>query len=516
MHVRRGALDSGFGAFEDEAAHFVSGLMVHDYVLDPEPLHPLRYAERYYLHYPKVAIGQWPPVFYVLQAAWTLVFGATPLSLVLLMSFLEACVAVLVAGALVEETGPWIAGGAAVVYALLPLVQTFGARIMTEVPNSLFCLAAALAFGKYLDTGRLRHNLAFALLAVLAILTKGNAFALAVVPPLAILGTRRWSLLRTAGFWVPAVAVAVACLPWYALTSGIAAGTWAGGTRPNWTYTREALPFYALWHVHLGGWAVGFAAIVGMGAAMTRPSRRGRWWSVLALVPGFLAVHSLVPTNVDERHMVLVAPAWAILAGLGTRAITEHVPWGVARRYGLVPLALALGFAVQGFEFPRKEYSGYRAVARELLAREDLDDAVFLIASDSIGEGLFVGGVAISEERPGHVVLRASKVLGRADWMGRGYEPLFRTEDEVDAFLRGVPVAIVLLDLATKDYQWFTHHELLRGLLQSRPDAWELVAKRDVTRRGIVFQDALLVYELRGHRELPRREVTYELASGGR
>ena len=52
----------------------MTGLMVRDYIAAGFPDSPFRFAENYYLHYPKVAIGHWPPVFYSIQAAWMLIF----------------------------------------------------------------------------------------------------------------------------------------------------------------------------------------------------------------------------------------------------------------------------------------------------------------------------------------------------------------------------------------------------------------------------------------------------------
>src|SRR5579864_989864 len=71
LQWRGNAYQSEWSGTEDEAAHYVTGLMVHDYIRDGLPASPLGYARRYYEHYPKVAIGHWPPVFYILQAAWT-------------------------------------------------------------------------------------------------------------------------------------------------------------------------------------------------------------------------------------------------------------------------------------------------------------------------------------------------------------------------------------------------------------------------------------------------------------
>src|SRR4051794_28093637 len=63
-----GTYQSDFGGYADEPAHYVTGLMVHDYIATGFPGRPQQYAENYYLHYPKVALGHWPPVFYLMQA----------------------------------------------------------------------------------------------------------------------------------------------------------------------------------------------------------------------------------------------------------------------------------------------------------------------------------------------------------------------------------------------------------------------------------------------------------------
>ena len=69
-----GTYHSDFGGYPDEPGHYVTGLMVRDYIAAGFPDSPFRFAENYYLHYPKVAIGHWPPVFYSIQAAWMLIF----------------------------------------------------------------------------------------------------------------------------------------------------------------------------------------------------------------------------------------------------------------------------------------------------------------------------------------------------------------------------------------------------------------------------------------------------------
>ena len=77
LQVMSGTYSSDLGREEDEPAHFITGLMVYDYVTTSIGSDPIAFAESYYLHYPKIAFGNWPPLFYVIQTLWYMVFGPT-------------------------------------------------------------------------------------------------------------------------------------------------------------------------------------------------------------------------------------------------------------------------------------------------------------------------------------------------------------------------------------------------------------------------------------------------------
>ena len=84
LQIRSGAWHAEFGGHPDEAAHYVTGLMVRDYVAQGFPGSPMAYAAGYYDHYPKVALGNWPPGFYAIQALWTLAFSVSRTSVMFL------------------------------------------------------------------------------------------------------------------------------------------------------------------------------------------------------------------------------------------------------------------------------------------------------------------------------------------------------------------------------------------------------------------------------------------------
>jgi len=71
-----GAYFTDRGQTADEAAHFVTSLMLTDY-LRHLGTNPIEFAKLYYEHFPKVAIGHWPPFFEVLQSIVFAMFGGS-------------------------------------------------------------------------------------------------------------------------------------------------------------------------------------------------------------------------------------------------------------------------------------------------------------------------------------------------------------------------------------------------------------------------------------------------------
>ena len=144
-----GAHDSEFGAHPDEAAHFISGLMVRDYLLDGLPGNPMAFAQNYYEHYPKVAIGHYPPGFYVAQGIWMLP-AASPSSALTFMAFLTAGVATLICLIGFRFLPPPAAIGAAAIFVLLPFSQRYTSLVMSDMLVALLELSATWAFALFL------------------------------------------------------------------------------------------------------------------------------------------------------------------------------------------------------------------------------------------------------------------------------------------------------------------------------------------------------------------------------
>ena len=246
LQVLSGAYKAEFSGYPDEPAHYVTSLMLRNYIAEFKFSSPLHFAQDYYYHYPKVALGHWPPVFYIVQAFWMLLFSASRTSIRLEVAVTTA----LLAWSVFRECRQWLGTNAGILAGALlislPLIQTYTNEEMAEGLLVLFCFWACIHFTRYLESGRWINNFYFGVLFSLAVLTKGNGWLLALIPPTAIVLTRRYSLLTRRSFWVAPLTVSILCLPWQIVTMKLAAQGWEGGSEPSLHYTLAALGQFAL------------------------------------------------------------------------------------------------------------------------------------------------------------------------------------------------------------------------------------------------------------------------------
>jgi hypothetical protein len=498
FQVMQGAFRSEFGGEPDEAAHYVTGLMVHDYLASGLRGHPMAFARDFYEHYPKVALGHWPPGFYALQASWMLVFGEGRTSARLLMAALASLLAWTVFLILEKALGArWGALGALLLL-LLPLTREYSSLVMTEIPLALLSLWGAICYSRYLERGRWVAAIGFGLIASAAILTKQSGLALAMVPLAGLVIFREWSRIRRWSFWLPALVVVALCAPWVLATLSLAADGMMG-SRVSLGFTLFAVPYFAgKLHLALGS-ALAALALIGLFASRLawQPSLRPMSASLLGLAAGTFALFSIVPAGLEARHMVpLLAPAivfavlgMALVAGWGVRL-------GLSRPSACIAVAvIVLGaFGLQVFEVRPKGYSGFRAVAASVAAEGDEPRSIVLIASDARGEGMAVSEFAMNEQRPGTSVRRASKLLATSSWSGAGYEPKTRTGEEVLQTLREEGVQFVVIDRSVPASLRVLHHDLLEGAMASAASQYRLVEQLPIIRAGTAFENGLEIY----------------------
>jgi hypothetical protein len=506
LQWRGNAFRSELSGSPDEPAHYVTGLMVHDYIAAGFSQSPLPYARNYYLHYPKVALGHWPPFFYVVQAAWMLLFTTSRTSVMLLMAAITALLATVLCEILREEFSLALGMSAAALFISLPIIEEFSHLVMTELLVALLVLLAVLAYGRYLDTERWQPAAWFGIWFTLALLTKGTGIQLALLPPLGVLFGGRWHLLKRFSFWLPAMIVLGIAGPWYLWVPGAQHESVArfGGVSSNWgrlTGTPVA------WASMLGIILL-VAATVGLLICcrqILRGSARGKWMASLAVVLGAYLSRFFIGAY-EARHLLVNIPMLLMFAALCVDWCFRQPRWQALKA---APRNLAVGGAlvamvgVNVYRNPIKRHYGFSEVAQDLLSRPALRNSVFLICASATGEGMLISEVAERESRPGHIILRANKMLASEDWMGDDYQLLFLDPEEVVQYLEGIPAGIVIIDA---DGRRTPHGQLLYKGIQSHPERWELLTQ---------YQPGdIQVYRLIGHEGKPVSKIRIPMRSG--
>jgi 4-amino-4-deoxy-L-arabinose transferase-like glycosyltransferase/PII-like signaling protein len=500
LQTLAGAYASGFGAYPDEPAHLVTALMVRDFLASLDFRHAWQFAQQYYLHYPKVAIGVWPPVFYGALGSWLLMAGASRGTAILFIAIVAATTASVTYFVGKRLIGRWAGVLAAVLFVASPLVQESSARVMSEHLVTLAMLVSTLCFARLARTERISDGLAFGTIAALAILTHGNAWALGLVPGITLALTNRWYLLRRPGLWLSAVPVLVTCVPWYVLAPSIVAGR-GGGV---FSLIVEAVPGYVS-YLYLGvGLPVLIFALFGVWSTIVRVTPRTEvapeWAALAGLAIATLILHSVLPVPVDSRYIVLLIPSVVLFSAAGANEIAHrlgaHLPISVLR-VGLA-VTLITAFSMGSFALPLQlRNGGYEALVRDVMARVSNVPQVWLISSGSTGEGCLVAAVALQEARPSSYVLRGKTILAGGDWFWGSTRDRFDTPAKLAQLLDDLPVTIIVIDDRVPSEQRRPYHDRLQELVTSESDRWEPIGSYPQMQDGIEFANSLRVYARR-------------------
>jgi hypothetical protein len=478
----RGAWQSDLGGDPDEAAHAVTALMVRDYLADGWSQHPLAFAERYYADFPKVALGHYPPVFYLIAGAWLLPYASIS-SLFLLQGVLAALICSMVYRFVAK--GQENAGGlvAAMMTALLPTGLKQMQLVMSDLLLTLLGLAAALLWRDYLNRPKASRALGFGFITAVAILTKGSALGLCAIPPLATLACGRFNLVKRLSWWLCGVPVALLAAPWMLYSSKI---TVEGMLYvPLLQFVPDAAAFYLDALPNTLGWPLAAMGLAGAAWLMLRPSQcpnPSQAAALGALACGTLLIVLLVPAGMTTRYLLPCLPVLVAGAVMILQRIKKYIPHG--HLFG--------GLVVAGCMFympgcPAKEVKGFSA-AVQLSGVPSLDAPAsqnWLVASDPRGEGAIIAAAAFATQRRSPSLLRVyrgSKELAASDWMGRGYKVAFENAESLLDHLNKQDITRVFVDLSVPENARKEHEKLLETAMRSQSELWHLDFEQEVKR----------------------------------
>jgi 4-amino-4-deoxy-L-arabinose transferase-like glycosyltransferase len=485
LHVH--AYSAEFGT--DEASHYVSGLMIHAYLatgLSNGPLSPLAFLKNFHSHYALVGIGHWGPVFYIVEALWMLPFGCGRISVLLLSAAVTSAIGLVCYAVAAPRIGRTIAGLIAIAFVASRVAQEGSAYVMLDAPITLLTLLAALTYARYMEATKTRDAVAFALLAVIGLLIKGNAGCLALLPPLAMLISRRFDLLRRPSFWLPVPIVGCLAVPWYLLT-----------------YSLISQGFRYAWGLHYVSSAVrdnSIALLVAIGPLLLAAGLCG-WvavvWSALrskadqvmtcvaALFAAVWIFQSVVPADIQDRYLEPAFPPLLILAGAALRYVLDRM-WGrlpvaLGRMSALATLLLAIVLAASMMPSvlsvtPKTELGFIEAVPLVWQQVETHNPVVLVVARQRV-EDSAVAELAMHDPHcPSLFAVRGSRLLGGGGYNNSDYKPRFDTATEVMAAIDAYRIPLVLFRTDGSTGEW-AHVRQVAEAMKLYPDRWEVVGR---------------------------------------
>lgn len=506
--VTAGAYRAELWGYPDEPAHAVTSLMVHDYLRHPTAS-PIAFSKAYYLHYPKVAFGHWPPFSYALNAVWLFVAGRSIPALLVLQAILAALTASAIAAFCVREASPLLRLASGAVFLMLAVTRVNVALIMTENLTCLCGLVASLFLVRFLDSGRTRDLAVSAAACVTAIMTHPSGWSLLLVYLGTFLALGRFDLLRRKMFYVIAAAGACIVVPWYAATLYMT----RNGPR-SWSPAVSAEEFWNILRLYpvVAGPAVLALAIVGALWTAYALLRRSPALKSEHVVWLFLALHMcvfypLATAGIEPRRFELALPGILSLAVLGCLRLASRFQGAVWYRRLAPEMLLLLAVALsQGRSFAayHKPQEGFEDILHVISNDSRLTNAHLLLSLKA--DGPAIASMAFAQSNVSRAVVRAGKMFARVDWSGRQYQLLYATPEEGMKILDRSPVNALVLETATAA-STPEHQGLLWQMIERYPARWKLLFRFPANRQ----HGEVLVYLLDEGKRRPNSRVTLHL-----
>ncbi len=432
-----GAFEAPFRNHSDAPAHAVTSILVRNYLADGLPGPPIEYARKLYESYPRVAIGYWPPFFYGVAGLWLFTFGVSKASFLLLYAVVGALLCAMLWASLRVRVGRGGAGFAVLACVLLMTFSNSSTTTMLELPLALFVFAACLALSRYIVSPVLLQSVLFAVLSCASILTKGNGFCLALLPPLSFLIAGSLRLLLTWRLWLGAILVASLTVPWFWWFATATTSHFSGRSATD--YVTLAVPRYLQFLLPSYGACLCTLALFGLVVTLLNSIERLRsllpaglyalrgsetdraFWATMAAAPlAFLLFHVLTPSGMEPRYWYTVLGPVCVLAACGfwctlqvaaqmLSLATPALRLAAALLIGILAIDLWLSMGAHRVLHP-KEMSD---LADWALERTRILDSSVLICCGGEVEGEFIAEFAVRKPvpPPGFRILRASKSL---------------------------------------------------------------------------------------------------------
>ncbi len=475
----------------DEAGHFVTSMMLHDYFSRHLGENPLAFAEAYYARFPKVALGHWPPGYYGLTTlcyAWAGVGLPQAHALNLVLAAMVAFCWTL----LLRRVLSWpLALGLIAFCFTLPVMQQITALLLSDI--AVFAgTGATLAL--WLRALSRRNARAWAWLGIALTATlwmKGNAWPLVPAMVLATWLNREGQIKMALGA-ATAASLAAGSFYLYAKTAGLSYPLHriVAVTETNTLLLRTRLAGDLLDTIP---WPLMLLAAAGSWIARPLPASplRRLWAFATAASAAMLVFLWLTGLSYEPRVAAPLILLLLVLAVIPASSLERWHAWGAPLLLGLL-LAAAASWRMDS---PLPRARGFRELTSKIgPAKQPL---AVLVASDAIGEGAVVAHRLLADESRQGVVLRGSRLFSQQRWSGAQAVELYTTKEQVQEVIDHIGVHFVILDSQL--------NSRYAALLRELSPAWELLERRRHAQR------VLELYRIPAHQGQAIREFSFPM-----
>lgn len=495
LQCKNGAYDAGFGSYPDEPAHYVTGLMVYKYLTTALGSNPMTFAERFYAHYPVVAFGHWPPLFYVIQALWGLLAGGlSRASALILIAILTSIISTVVYSAIGTTFGQLYGLLFGALFATTPIVQIYTSSIMAEMPLTLFTFAATLAFARLLAAPTVRRAIWFGVCLFSAISVKGDGWALMALPLVVPILTGSFSSLLRKHLWVPTVSVFLSCTLMTLSTLNMTTDGFLATSR-GFAHLKSALPSLLGHQFTIIGIPLAICGCLGIFITVIWPLFNGGpvktiWACNLTLMASVILLHAVVPVNPEPRYLCMSIPSFLMFAAAG---LNSCAGWLFSRAAVLrfsCPLAIGALIALLHVAHPYfAQHVDMSPFARQVLDRAALARSAVLVATTESSEREELSFVAEVASLEGgdlqHAVIRAGKLIADSSWLGSHYRLLYSDPVQALAVVEDIPISAIILYTGAGTATG--HCQVLHRMVNANSTKWSRVRAEEAYRGRIEF-----------------------------
>lgn len=397
--------------WSDASRHAMDGAFFYEFFADLTVANAIRYAVDFYLQYPAISIGFYPPLFAIAESGVFFLTGPSHFSAQLTVAIFYF---MMLMGAY-RLSSRWLPPTHAISFVLLfagaQEITFWGRQVMLEIPAYSFLIWSVHFFLSYLDTERDRHLYHSALLFVFGVYTKLNIIFMAPVFLLVLWKSSKAKRLKPRALFSALLGAGVLFAPLIYITLEFGQtniGAVAGGQATaeldlfsieNWVYYLKQIP-KQVGVVNMLLLCIAIAAL----SKVTLNSESDRvllWFFGAWFVWGYL-FYSYISVKEPRHTIFLLFPLLFLSMGAISRV-------SVRAWVGKVILALAIFKFVVTLIFQPIPYVRNHAAAADYVAANLPEGHRVMI--HSYWDGNFIFNLWCHQDRRDLAILRSDKFL---------------------------------------------------------------------------------------------------------